>query len=69
VIKVANVEQIIAYESGELSEQAEVELFSDLIKSGECWQLQGHYGRTASYYIQSGIIDDTGKILIDLGYQ
>lgn len=59
---------IIAYESGELSNQAIIELFAGLIESGECWQLQGHYGRTASHYIQGGIIDDTGKILIDLDF-
>lgn len=45
---------IIRYESGEMSEEEAIEFFQWLINSGLCWQLQGHYGLTASALIESG---------------
>ena len=57
------ISQIIAYESGELSIEDTLELFADLIKSGLAWQLQGHYGRTASSLIDAGFISRDGSIL------
>lgn len=51
----APVERIIAYESGELSEDATVALFQELIDSGLAWQLQGSYGRTAQRLIDAGL--------------
>lgn len=60
------VQMMMDYEDGSLSETQEIELFSDLISSGMCWKLQGFYGRAANSYIQSGIIDKNGKILVDL---
>lgn len=38
---------IIAYEQGELSEEATEDLFNHLVKSGLIYQLQGAYGREA----------------------
>lgn len=58
----APVEQIIAYETGELSEADTLALFSSLIADGSVWVLQGHYGRTAVQLIDAGIIDAGGKI-------
>ena len=55
--------QIIAYEVGELNEMESLELFSELIKSGIAWTLQGHYGRTAVYLIDGGYIAKDGEIL------
>lgn len=49
--------QIIEYESGELSDEETVELFSMLIKNGMAWTLQGSYGRTATAFIDAGILD------------
>jgi len=63
LIKSGTTTKIIAYESDELSAQEELEFFAELIKSGLCWKLQGHYGRTAAYYIDSGIIKTDGTIL------
>lgn len=40
--------------------------WSYLVKSGDCWQLQGWFGRTATAYIENGILDKEGNIKIDL---
>jgi len=47
--------KIISYEQGELEEEEIVELFQELINSGLAWELQGHYGRTAKYLIETGV--------------
>jgi len=54
---------IISYEGGELSDSDTLKLFSELIRTGQAWKLQGHYGRTASALIDSGFISKDGKIL------
>ena len=46
--------QVIAYEQGELDEEGIVELFQELINSGMAWKLQGSYGRTAKALIDAG---------------
>ena len=48
------VDQIIAYECGELDDDATINLFQDLINSGLAYQLQGSYGRTANALIEAG---------------
>jgi hypothetical protein len=50
------VDQIIAYESGEMDEDEMIEFFQELVDSGMAWQLQGHYGRTAQALIEAGVI-------------
>ena len=57
------VDKIIDYESGDLEFTQTLELFSELIKNGMAWTLQGHYGRTASVLIDSGYISRAGEIL------
>ena len=47
---------IIAYEQGELDREQTLELFQALVNSGLAWQLQGHYGRTAMALIEAGEI-------------
>ena len=43
-----------------LSDQ--IEAWSYLIKTGECWHLQGFYGRQANSLIESGVISPEGTI-------
>lgn len=60
------VNEIIAYETGELGGKETIELFSELIKNGQAGSLQGHYSRTASSLIEKGLISKNGKIDWDL---
>jgi hypothetical protein len=48
------VENIIAYENGEMTDDEVVEFFQALIDSGLAWQLQGMYGRQAQRLIEAG---------------
>jgi hypothetical protein len=50
------VDNIIAYENGELEEDEMIALFQELVNSGLAWQLQGHYGRTAKGLIEAGLV-------------
>ena len=56
------VDNIMAFESGELSDHAMVEMFAGMIKDGTCWSLQGSYGRTATGLIDAGLISRAGEI-------
>jgi hypothetical protein len=49
------VDKIMAYEQGEMNEQDMVTFFQELIDAGLVWQLQGHYGRTATRLIEAGL--------------
>jgi hypothetical protein len=49
-----NVDDIIRYESGEMTPDEVVTFFQGMIDSGVVWELQGSYGRTASYLINNG---------------
>lgn len=57
-----NVDKIIKWENGEMTEKETVEFFAELIRDGSAWRLQGCYGRTAMDYIENGIIDTKGNI-------
>ena len=48
------IDKIIAYEEGTLDEGETIALFQTLIDTGQAWQLQGHYGRTAEALIEAG---------------
>jgi len=56
------INDIVNYEAGSLSVEETLELFSDLIKTGQCWNLQGRYGRTANELINKGLITSNGRI-------
>lgn len=55
---------IIEYESGDLDDEGTLRLFGELIKSGQAWILQGHYGRTAKALIDAGLISPDGEVLV-----
>jgi hypothetical protein len=57
------VDQIIAFEQGELDENQIVELFAHLVQTGLAWTLQGAYGRMATALMHQGYIDEEGNIL------
>jgi hypothetical protein len=52
------VNKMINYENGNMSEKETIEFFQQLIDSGLCWQLQGHYGRTAMHLIEEGLCNE-----------
>ena len=56
------VDKVIAWESGEMNDWDTLNFFSELIKTGQCWSLQGCYGRTAESLIDNGYIDKDGTI-------
>ena len=53
---------IMDYETGEISDPDVLKLFGQLIGSGMAWSLQGHYGRTATTFLEIGVIDPDGNI-------
>ena len=57
---------MMAFEDGTISEKEFFNLFSDLIKTGLVWQLQGFYGRTAKRLINEGYINNVGEINIEI---
>lgn len=58
---------IIQYETGELAPEHTLKLFAELVRTGQAWALQGHYGRTSQELIKAGYISKTGEILREFG--
>ena len=54
---------IMAYEDGQLGDDAIISGFQHLIDEGTCWSLQGHYGRTANNLIKQGLCKDTHGVI------
>lgn len=57
------VDKIMFYESGELPFEGVLDLFSELVKDGSAYSLQGSYGRMANNLIENGYLDRKGNIL------
>ena len=51
------VDQLIAYEEGQITGDEEVAFFEQLVETVTCWQLQGHYQRVAATLMEAGLID------------
>ena len=58
--KKQTIDYIMDYEMGNLSDLDTLKLFSELIKNGMAWTLQGHYGRTARGLIDNEYLLDNG---------
>jgi len=56
------IDYIMDYEMGDLDDMQTLSLFSNLIKTGHAWKLQGHYGRTAQNLINDEWILSDGTI-------
>lgn len=50
-----DIDAMMAWEQGELSDEDTVTLFQRLIDSGLAWQLQGCYGRQAMRMLEAGV--------------
>jgi hypothetical protein len=59
------VSSIMKYEEGEMSSDEVLVLFSELLRCGMAWTLQGSYGRAAQALIDEGYLDYHGVILKD----
>ena len=57
------LELIMKWEGGEITEEEYMELFSMLVKNGHAWTLQGTYGRNAHALIEAGCLSRSGEIL------
>lgn len=51
-----DLDKMIAWENGELSEDDTIALFQQLVDTGVAWQLQGMYGRQAVALIDAGLV-------------
>jgi hypothetical protein len=50
------VDQLIAYEEGQITQDEEVAFIEHLVETGVCWHLPGHYQRVAATLIEAGLI-------------
>lgn len=53
--------RLIDYECGHLNPKQTLRLFQELLRTGMCWELQGHYGRTASALIEAELLTPRGE--------
>jgi hypothetical protein len=56
-----NIDTLIAYESGELTDAQTINFFAELIKTRQAWSLQGSYNRMAEAMITAGFITPEGE--------
>lgn len=53
---------LVNYEQGTMSNDDMIKLFQRLINIGLCWELQGHYARTAIRLIEYGLCIPKGEV-------
>ena len=54
--------KIITFEEGEMNDEQVLDLFSELVKTGMVWELQGSYGRFAKQLIENDFLTEGGEI-------
>lgn len=59
------LDQMIAWEEGEITYEGMIALFQELVNSGLAWQLQGMYGRQASAMLDAGVITSPFQVVGD----
>ena len=50
------VDDIIAFETGQMSEADMIKMFQRMVNTGQVWSLQGSYGRQAQSLLDAGVI-------------
>lgn len=50
------VDQLIAYEEGQITGDEEIAFFEHLVETGTCWHLAGHYHSVGATLIAAGLI-------------
>jgi hypothetical protein len=60
--------RLIEYETGELDTRGFLELFAELVRTGQAWEQQGFYELVATDLIESGYITPEGTISAE-GYK
>ena len=51
---IPDINKIIEYEDGSMTQEDTIEFFQEMINSGIVWKLQGHYDRMAKQLIEGG---------------
>jgi hypothetical protein len=51
-----DIDGMMAWEDGQLSEADEIKFFQAGVNSGKVWSLQGMYGRRAHDLIEAGLV-------------
>ncbi|MCK5294186.1 MAG: hypothetical protein KAJ49_05995 [Arcobacteraceae bacterium] len=59
------VDDIIAFESGEMSEADMIKMFQRMVDTGQVWKFQGSYGRQAQSLLDAGLIQYPKKKTYD----
>jgi hypothetical protein len=57
------VDRVLAFETGEMTPNEQIKLFSEMVKDGSVWELQGSYGRGAKWLMEKGYLAPNGDIL------
>lgn len=60
-----DLDDMMAWEAGELDDGDTVDLFQRLVNNGMAWRLQGAYGRMATELLDAGMITSPFQVVAD----